>query len=48
MGTCSSSKVEENNTNLILIPNEIFIIRNSWKLVVEGGLDKYGTNMMIR
>ena len=51
MGTCSSSRVDENNTNpnnLIITEDDIVTIRNSWKLVVAGGLSKYGINMMTR
>ena len=50
MGICSSGNVEEANEpkNLLLTENDIHIIKNSWKLIVDGGLSKYGTNMMIK
>ena len=50
MGTCSSGNSEEVNeqNDLILTPNDIQILKNSWSLVVKDGLSKYGTNMMIK
>ena len=50
MGVCSSGKANEANEskNLLLTEKEIALIKNSWKLVVNGGLSKYGTNMMIK
>ena len=50
MGNCSSGNKEDKNDskNLVLTPNDITLIRNSWKLVVKEGLGKYGVNMMIK
>ncbi len=50
MGGCNSAnaKDENNEESLILSPREIDIIRNNWGIVVKEGLEKYGTNMMIR
>lgn len=50
MGICSSGNVDDktDTKSLLLTENEIAIIRNSWKIVVSGGLSKYGTNMMIK
>ena len=50
MGNCSSGNKEDKNDskNVVLTPNDITLIRNSWKLVVKEGLGKYGVNMMIK
>lgn len=49
MGNCSSAKIDETDPkSLILTESEILLIKKSWKLVVTGGLSKYGTNMMIK
>ena len=49
-GVCSSGNTKETNEskNSLLTEKEIAIIKNSWKLVTNGGLSKYGTNMMIK
>lgn len=50
MGSCSSAHNKEDfdEKSLILLPTEIELVRKSWKLVVETGLTKYGTTMMVR
>jgi hypothetical protein len=49
-GVCSSGNTKETSEskNSLLTEKEIAIIKNSWKLVTNGGLSKYGTNMMIK
>jgi len=51
MGICSSGNNPDeggDSKNVLLTEKDITIIKNSWKLVVNGGLSKYGTNMMIK
>lgn len=53
MGNCASSKfskdcVEKDETRFLLTPQDVTLIKNSWKSVVKSGLAKNGTHMMIK
>lgn len=52
MGACTSSKYkdvgEKDDKRFILTPHDVTLIKNSWKVVVKGGLAKHGTSMMIK
>lgn len=53
MGNCDSTKndVDDNDKeekNLTLTSSDVYLIKNSWKTIVKGGLVKHGTTMMIK
>lgn len=51
MGNCVSSKSgvdDKEEKDLILTPNDVNLIKNSWKSIVKGGLAQHGTTMMIK
>lgn len=58
MGNCVASRDkkdggggggdDKDEARFILTPDDVTQIKNSWKIVVKGGLAKYGTMMMIK
>ena len=52
MGNCKSGNKEDlkdkQANGTLLTQADIELVKNSWKLVVQGGLREYGANMMMR